>query len=366
MTVPTLADCLSSINVLSGHIGHRRKRRERGGITGRATILACLASGLLFASPGLADTRSSEGANSLPDAPFTHQDGFRTIPIITNRSKHRNRSVSNRFGGDRSKIRHGSCSVSRTKIPGLQPLADTVSFHVPQSIDILEEIEEIEAETFWRELQKATGDRRPTLYVHGYRVDFAKACRRAARLQDNLDMAGSLAVFSWPSEGTALGYSKDEANVMWSVPHLRETIERMAKTFGPGGFNLVAHSLGSRGVIDALLQTDQASGDQVLINRLIFIAPDVDAGIFVQKSDKVTTLARKTTLYASKFDSPLALSSEVHGYPRLGQAGPHLKGLKNIETIDVSGLHMSTPTGHVYHLFNPAVIDSLRKRLATD
>ena len=335
-------------------------------MTGRAAILVCLASGLLFASPGLADTRSNEGASSLPGAPFTHQDGFRTIPIITNRSKHRNRSVSNRFGGDRSKIRHGSCSVSRTKIPGLQPLADTVSFHVPQSIDILEEIEEIETETFWRDLQKATGDRRPTLYVHGYRVDFAKACRRAARLQDNLDLAGSLAVFSWPSEGTALGYAKDEANVMWSVPHLRETIERMAKTFGPGGFNLVAHSLGSRGVIDALLQTDQASRGQVFINRLIFIAPDVDAGIFVQKSDKVTILARKTSLYVSEFDSPLALSREVHGYPRLGQAGPHLKGLKNIETIDVSGLHMSTPTGHVYHLFNPAVIDSLRKRLITD
>lgn len=334
-------------------------------IGSKALAAVCLALGLSVSPAALAgnDTQPGKAVSEVPL--FESVEGLRTIPVITNRMKQKRQPLASRFGGGRGPVRHGSCSVSRTRIPGLQPLADTVSFHVPQSIDIVETVEEIETEAFWRGLAAAAGDKRPTLYVHGYRVGFAKACRRAARLHDNLGLAGRLAIFSWPSDGTALGYAKDEANVIWSIPDLHRTIERMADTFGAGGFNVIAHSLGARGVIGALMRA-QSEDDTPLLNRLILIAPDVDAGIFVQNADQVTARARTTSLYVSKRDAPLALSREVHGYPRLGEKGPHLKDLDGVETIDVSDLDLSTPTGHLYHLFNNAVIDSLRKRVEGD
>lgn len=332
---------------------------------------AAAAAGLILAvflsSTALAENESDPG-RAVSQAPLFESVGdLRTIAVITNRLKQRRKPLASRFGGGRGALRHASCSVSRTRIPGLQPLADTVSFHVPQSIDIVETVEEFEPKTFWRGFAAAAGDKRPTLYVHGYRVGFAKACRRAARLQDNLGLEGRLAIFSWPSDGTALGYSKDEANVIWSIPDLQATIERMAGTFGAGGFNVVAHSLGARGVIGALLRaTPRPDAAKPLLNRLILIAPDVDAGIFAQHASQVTARARTTSLYVSERDAPLALSREVHGYPRLGEKGPHLKDLDGIETIDVTDLNLSTPTGHLYHLFNGAVIDSLRKRVEGD
>ena len=322
--------------------------------------------GFSFVSPGIAAEQTAASAQHTANKLFGDIDGLRAIPIITNRNRRPGASVSRRFGGGRGDILHGRCSVSRTRIPGLQPLADTVSFHVPQSIDILEQVEEIETDTFWSALTTSADGKRPTLYVHGYRVDFAKACRRAARLQDNLSLAGRLAVFSWPSDGSALGYAKDEANVIWSARHLRQTLNRMVQQFGPGGFNLVAHSLGARGAIEAILQIEATAGETPVINRLILIAPDMDAGIFAQKAERVKALATRVSLYVSTNDAPLLLSREVHGYPRLGQSGPHLDVLSGIETIDVSDLDLSTPTGHVYHLYNGPVIDSLRKRLGSN
>ena len=328
-----------------------------------ASLLAGLSSSLTVSA--------GDGEGSLPASPpaqlFPRKNNLRTVPVITNRMKHNAKRPVGVYKGERGTARHGSCTVSRTPIPGLQPLADTVSFHVPRTIDSLESIEELEAGAFWKEFINSTGQNRPTLYIHGYRMSFARACRHAAHLQDNLELTGRLVLFNWPSNGTALGYSKDEANVIWSIPDIRQTIDRMVEHFGPGEFNIIAHSLGARGMLDALLETKGATdANGPIVNRLILIAPDVDAGIFAQKADDVRQTARKITIYVSSKDSPLALSREVHGYPRLGQAGPHLENLRGIETIDVSDLSLSTPTGHLYHLYNDVVTDSLRKRLQGD
>jgi esterase/lipase superfamily enzyme len=65
------------------------------------------------------------------------------------------------------------------------------------------------------------------------------------------------------------------------------------------------------------------------------------------------------TVYVSDNDSPLTLSRQVHGHPRLGEAGEHLEGLTGVEIIDVSDLPLRVPSGHLYHLYQDGVIDDL-------
>jgi hypothetical protein len=39
---------------------------------------------------------------------------------------------------------------------------------------------------------------------------------------------------------------------------------------------------------------------------------------------------------------------QVHGYPRLEESGEHLDGIAGVEIIDISGIAMRSPTGHIY------------------
>jgi hypothetical protein len=53
----------------------------------------------------------------------------------------------------------------------------------------------------------------------------------------------------------------------------------------------------------------------------------------------------------------------VHGYPRLGESGPHLDGLTGVDIIDLSEIPVRYLSGHLYHLYNDAVISDLNQLL---
>lgn len=286
------------------------------------------------------------------------------LPFLTVRQKQPDAAPSNRFPAERGPLQYGTCHVDHTAIPGLDDVADAVTFHVPRTLEAVAAVDHLNETAFWDGFARSAGDRVPSLYVHGYRMGFAKTCRRAARFQVNTALAGRFAVFSWPSQGTVITYARDEANAAWSVPALVTVLDRMGETFGSGGFNLVAHSLGSRTAVDALLQIGQQSrGSGPVVKELMLIAPDIDTGIFAQKLERLKTLAERITVYVSDRDAPLLVSRELHGYPRLGQSGPHLDAFDGIEIVDISGSAPSTPSGHLYHLFNPAAYEHMKKRL---
>ena len=141
---------------------------------------------------------------------------------------------------------------------------------------------------------------------------------------------------------------------------MREVLADMIKRFGTGNTNIVAHSLGTRGVMLALVLMAQShKEDEPLLNQVVLIAPDIDVDIFKQYLPLIRPLTRNITVYVSSKDSPLALSRQVHGYPRLGEAGEHLQGLKGIEIIDLSDIPIRAPSGHVYHLNQDIVVEDL-------
>jgi esterase/lipase superfamily enzyme len=88
-----------------------------------------------------------------------------------------------------------------------------------------------------------------------------------------------LALFSWPSLGTPLRYAEDETNVRWSVPEIEAFVRRLVERSPTGQVDLVAHSLGARGLLDALENLACELRPRVPIRQLVLVAPDRDAAV---------------------------------------------------------------------------------------
>ena len=268
------------------------------------------------------------------------------------------------FGNERNGVHAGYCDLSRTPIEALELIAEKAPFYIPDDIVELDTVRELSMEEFWRNLEGTMDGRRPVLYTHGYYISFDRGCKRASLFQESLGLAGRFLLFSWPSNGAILDYTRDESDLYWSVAPLRKTLTDMAARFGAGSFDIAAHSLGTRGVFLALVQmSDAHRSDEPLVNQLVLLAPDIDAGIFKQYLPQIRPLVRNLTIYVSGNDKPLALSRQIHDYPRLGESGSHLQGLTGVEIIDLSDLPVRYPSGHLYHLYHEIVASDLSQLL---
>jgi len=199
------------------------------------------------------------------------------------------------------------------------------------------------------------------IYIHGYSEPFAKNCRRAALLQRRLKLDGRLLLFSWPS-GNYLTYAQDVRDLEQSIDSLNDLLDIAARTLGPDRIVLVAHSLGSRGVVAAL----ERRVDAAKFNAVVFVAPDIQRDVFLDKLPMLRDKVSNITVYMSDNDRALWLSTAVNASARLGIADQFEFGGGQVNFVDVTGTGIDNISGHMYHMFNPAVTEDLRNLLATD
>jgi len=325
-----------------------------------ATICLLLAA----CNPNNDEQQSTEEPSAEPVEISGEKVIRRTVPFITVRNKTGSADASDYFGNERGSIHTGYCDISWTPIPMLESITSNMPFYIPYGTMRLESVYEVDERSFWREPATVAVKDQPLLYVHGYNIGFEKGCSRAAIFQENLRLGTRFMLFSWPSDDAVMNYTHDEADIYWSVAYIEQTLEHMISSFGVGRFDVVGHSLGTRGVLLALVRMSRHhSGDTPLLHHLVLVAADVDTGIFRQYLDLIRPLARTITIYVSDNDNALALSQEVHGYPRLGRTGPHFQDLDGIEIIDVSAAGRRSASGHLYHLHNQIVVNDLDQLL---
>ena len=293
----------------------------------------------------------------------TDETRFQAVHFVTQRNLTGESRPEDRLGDERDRVRTGRCIVSHAPY-GLLSMPEVFSrnglVYLPENRIGLEAVKLVDSGQFWEDFAAARNGQRLMLYLHGYNTSFAKSCEQASYFQSNLGMSGRLLLFSWPSDGALLNYARDEADLFWSVAQLELTLQEMIANFGAGGFDVIGHSLGARGLVYAMVLLAQAQHDQLpLVNQLILTAPDIDADVFKQYLPLLRPLARNITLYVSDNDRPLALSREVHGYPRLGESGDHLDDIEGVQIIDVSDIKSRSFSGHLYHLYHDRVTDDL-------
>lgn len=270
-----------------------------------------------------------------------------------------------RFDGRRGeKLRYGRCTIGYEPIPLTTDLAASVDFHIPTRFQNVESVDLYEPEAFER-LIASRGSSPVVLFVHGYSYGFDRTCRMGAGLQQMLGDQATLIMFSWPSDANPADYVADQVDMEWSVPALAGLMNRLRARVGPQRLRVLAHSLGTRGVLFALAWLDLERHEMPIADHLVLLAPDYDAAVFDRQFPMLERLVGRVTVYASDNDTPLSLSQTLHGHPRLGQGGEQLSIIDGVTTIDVSSLGRYHPSGHEYFSYHPIAAADLVESLVT-
>lgn len=278
----------------------------------------------------------------------------RKVPYLTVRNRTDSTDPGEVYGDERSDLKAGWCRVRERDLSVLAPLAESAPSYIREEILRVDQVRQVDRRLVLDELQQTAAGDPPVLYVHGYFMSFEKGCRRALLLQENADLTGRFLWFSWPSNGALTNYTHDEADLYWSVPDLADAILELESRFGPRGADVAGHSLGARGVVLALYEVAARKPDARL-GDVVLLAPDMDFQIFARMLPRILPIVESITVYVTDADRPLAISAQLHGYPRLGEAGNDVGKLQGVEVIDLSELPTESPTGHLYHVYSKDV-----------
>ncbi|SMP43995.1 Esterase/lipase superfamily enzyme [Neorhodopirellula lusitana] len=262
------------------------------------------------------------------------------------------------YSAERGELVRGICQVTVPKnhTRGSVERPSLLKFEVNEDQAkhiVLTSVEPLPSDEFHQQLKTelaSTSEPDLLVFIHGYNVDFESAVHRTAQISVDLPFQGVPVCYSWPSQGTLLGYPIDENNAAWTVGHLKEFLGELVEQSGAKSIHVVAHSMGNRAMTSALQQLALTHPhDGPLFDRVVLAAPDVDADLFRKDlAPALTQVARHVTLYASSSDQALIASKQVHGYPRAGETGDHLVVVNGVDTIDVSGIDLSL-LGHSYY-----------------
>jgi esterase/lipase superfamily enzyme len=225
---------------------------------------------------------------------------------------------------------------------------------------ILSRVAEKSASDFYNEVHAkvaASKGRSAFVFVHGYNVTFSDAARRTAQMSYDLKFDGAPVFFSWPSQGSLLGYTVDEANIEYARSDLKTFIAEFARTSTADNIYLVAHSMGNRALTGAIADLFREAPDvKARIREIILAAPDIDADVFKRDiAPAISGQGQAVTLYASSNDWALRASKKFHGYARAGDTGQALTVVPGIATIDSSEVETDF-LGHSYFAESTSII----------
>ncbi len=198
--------------------------------------------------------------------------------------------------------------------------------------EVQREVETLDrqAQAVIRERLSRTSAKQVDIFVHGIRTQFDEFLVAVA---ETWHIAGRQSVpiaFSWPAGAGGLlsAYARDRESGEFSVPHLKQTIETIAKIPEVERINLFAHSRGSDVVMTSVRELfirARAAGvdarEQYKIANIVLVAPDLDLEVAEQRfGDGAGSGVRRITIYANAEDTAIGASSSLFSSrARLGQ-----------------------------------------------
>jgi esterase/lipase superfamily enzyme len=236
---------------------------------------------------------------------------------------------------------------------------------------LLDDVAELEEAAYWDAIRQALGRRRADeraalVFIHGFRVSFESAARQAAQIGFDLKVPGVMAFYSWPSQGRLLDYLADEATIRVSIPYIQSFLESFATRSGASRIDILAHSMGNRGLVEALsrLAAGPAGSGRAEIGQVFHAAPDIDADEFRRLAGAYARHTRRTTLYASPEDVAVGASRFLHRFDRAGFTPPVtvVPGVDTVEVLDID----PTLLGHGYFAEAEALLYDIGDLLRRD
>ena len=203
------------------------------------------------------------------------------------------------------------------------------------------------------------------VYVHGYNMSFAETAMRTAQLAHDLDFPGLPFFFSWPSAGQVTGYLRDAESALLSEDAFDQVLDDLSRLSG-GEIYVIAHSMGSRLVSQALRSRVDKGKSTAHLRELLLAAPDINADLFRKTIAPRLQAMRgtQTTVYASSSDLALMASKAVHGYRRVGETAGGVFVYPGFDTVDASAASLAVRAfGHSYLTDSAAVLKDIKSLL---
>ncbi|WP_254868465.1 alpha/beta hydrolase [Phaeobacter sp. HF9A] len=208
--------------------------------------------------------------------------------------------------------------------------------------------------------------REVTIFVHGYNSSHPETAYRAAQLAYDVELPGSLVMYSWPSRGRAFGYAYDIDSMLFARDGLEETLRRV-KAAGAERIVLVAHSMGAALTMEMLRQSDlQHPGwaARTLNGGVILISPDLDVDLFQSQMGDLKRIPQPFAVMVSSKDRVLDISARLRGTSqseRLGnlQSADTLKPWP-IQIIDLTAFNSDAASSHFVAATSPSLIAVIR------
>jgi esterase/lipase superfamily enzyme/TRAP-type C4-dicarboxylate transport system substrate-binding protein len=262
--------------------------------------------------------------------PTPRPKGQTSLFFVTDRALQNNTDPNLRFGAQRGEIVYGAMRIDHgndrpnagpadgARITDITPFKDENDF----ATELVRRVQAHRKGLF--------------IYVHGYNNTFRDSAESAALLLADLKFEGVGLVFSWPSDGIALRYPRDEQEEEVSRRTFLSLLQTLRRV-GIEPIHLLAHSMGNRVVTGALELMALGNREQEpFLHHLILAAPDIYAARFTQLIPSMNALSRKTTLYVSSADQALTCSQLLHEGARAGQGGSGRIVRQELVTVDVT------------------------------
>ncbi|HEY5712399.1 MAG TPA: alpha/beta hydrolase [Allosphingosinicella sp.] len=182
------------------------------------------------------------------------------------------------------------------------------------------------------------GSRDVILFLHGYNQDFREAGRDGAQLALDLPFRGVPVFYSWPSQDSLFRYDWDAIRIERAFPQIRTLIARIIDELHPDHFHIVAHSMGNRAAIDALVDLAHDRTDlNERVTSLTMLSPDVDRIVFQRLTKgELGRIAGRIALFVNRRDRALWVSGRHYGGARLGRPGDDPFVAPEVTSIDIS------------------------------
>ena len=173
--------------------------------------------------------------------------------------------------------------------------------------------------------------------VHGFNVIFDDAVLRTGQLAFDLGFKGPAILYSWPSAGTTSGYVSDIDMTDWTSPHLESFLRDLRARTGARTVHLVAHSMGSRALTQALDRLARGATATPRFQELILAAPDINTQVLQELAASLKSESDRITMYTSDKDRALGASVALRqGGQRAGGDPSKLPPLPGFDIVDAS------------------------------
>lgn len=231
----------------------------------------------------------------------------------------------------------------------------------------LQQLSTLSHDAWLAELQQTMRDAEATgepshalVFLHGFNVTFEEAAIRAAQIGMDLAVPGATAFFSWPSRGNVVDYPVDEASIEASEQAITDFLVDFTAHCGAQKVHIIAHSMGNRGLLRALqrIAANAETRGKVKFGQIILAAPDVDRDLFLNLAALYAEHGERTTLYSSRHDLPVHVSSKLHDAARAGYFTPYTVA-PDMDTVAVPDFDLDL-LGHSYFAQAEALLYHMR------